>query len=561
MRSRTIYRSLALFTIALVAVLRLVYLARFCPLDLAPDEAHYWDWSRHLDWCYYSKGPLVALLIRGSTELFGPLSIALTGNEMLAVRLPAVLCGSLLVASLYVLTVQTTGSDRTALLLLLTVLANPIVAAGSTLMTIDAPFMALWGWALVTGYEAVSRDRGWAWLATGVLIGLGILAKHTMVLWLPCLGLYLLLTPERRRLLLAPGFRRMTALAFLGVVPILWWNAEHGWTMLLHELRHADHGRFFPLGPLAYLGTQAALLLGFWFVVWLAAAIRYAPIRAKVAEPMRYLWCMSVPVVAFFGAFAFKNGGGEPNWPMAAYLAGGVLVATWMVERLFDERRGFSPPDTFDRIATTRSAGINPAARQGSWSRRFLLGGWLTCTLVGLGATALVHEPVWFQPMLEALAGPATEMRPTPLRSVDPTCRLRGWRHLASEVDRIRAEICSQERTEPVLAATTWNIPGEIGFYGAGHPTVYGLGPVFGERHSQYDLWHPNPLAEVDAFRGKTFLLVGYGTPLPPGAFDRDGPVHVIEYREGKNLIATWTVVVGHGFRGFPQKSVGAGDF
>src|SRR5277367_5390530 len=100
MRSRFVYRSLAVLAIVLVAALRLVYLARFCPLDLAPDEAHYWDWSRHLDWCYYSKGPLVALLIRGSVELFGPLSVALTGGEMLAVRLPAVVCGSLLAASI-----------------------------------------------------------------------------------------------------------------------------------------------------------------------------------------------------------------------------------------------------------------------------------------------------------------------------------------------------------------------------------------------------------------------------------------------------------------------------
>ena len=61
-----------------------------CPLELAPDEAHYWDWSRHLDWSYYSKGPLVAWLIRASCELFGPLSLELTGSLAAAVRLPAV---------------------------------------------------------------------------------------------------------------------------------------------------------------------------------------------------------------------------------------------------------------------------------------------------------------------------------------------------------------------------------------------------------------------------------------------------------------------------------------
>ena len=58
-----------------VAALRLVYLAHDCPLDLAPDEAHYWDWSRHLDSSYYSKGPLVAYLLRGGCEVAGSWSM------------------------------------------------------------------------------------------------------------------------------------------------------------------------------------------------------------------------------------------------------------------------------------------------------------------------------------------------------------------------------------------------------------------------------------------------------------------------------------------------------
>src|SRR6202521_847724 len=84
------------------AAWHLFYMAHACPLELAADEAHYWDWSRHLDWSYYSKGPLVAWLIRLSCELFGGLSVRLCGSEMLAVRLPATLCGAGLLAGLYV---------------------------------------------------------------------------------------------------------------------------------------------------------------------------------------------------------------------------------------------------------------------------------------------------------------------------------------------------------------------------------------------------------------------------------------------------------------------------
>src|SRR5205814_5692688 len=108
-------RWLAVVVIAAVTAFRIGYLLLLCPYDLSPDEAHYWDWSRHLDWSYYSKGPLVAWIIRAGCWLFGPLSEHLTGSAMLAVRIPAVVFGSLLLVSLYVLTVQVFRREGLAL--------------------------------------------------------------------------------------------------------------------------------------------------------------------------------------------------------------------------------------------------------------------------------------------------------------------------------------------------------------------------------------------------------------------------------------------------------------
>src|SRR5438445_5983851 len=98
------WRVLAAILIVASVALHLRYLAHDCPLDLAPDEAHYWQWSQQLDASFYSKGPLTAYLIRGSCEFLG--------HSVLAVRLPAVLCGGLLLIGLYVLTVRCFGSER-----------------------------------------------------------------------------------------------------------------------------------------------------------------------------------------------------------------------------------------------------------------------------------------------------------------------------------------------------------------------------------------------------------------------------------------------------------------
>src|SRR5262249_53694257 len=140
------HRWLAVAIIAGVTILRLAYLFFCCPYDLAPDEAHYWDWSRHLDWSYYSKGPLIAWLIRAGCELFGSAALATDGTLMPAVRSFAPLCGGALLAALYVLTWQTFRSDRLAFWVVVGALSQPALAACSVIMTIDPPFLTCWAW-------------------------------------------------------------------------------------------------------------------------------------------------------------------------------------------------------------------------------------------------------------------------------------------------------------------------------------------------------------------------------------------------------------------------------
>ena len=62
------YGKRAAWLIGGLLLFRLVY-AAWLPLDLVHDEAYYWDWSRQLDFGYYSKPPMVAWLIRLATSV------------------------------------------------------------------------------------------------------------------------------------------------------------------------------------------------------------------------------------------------------------------------------------------------------------------------------------------------------------------------------------------------------------------------------------------------------------------------------------------------------------
>lgn len=501
------------------------YLTHSCPLDLAPDEAHYWDWSRHLDWSYYSKGPLIAWIIRAGCELFGPWSMAATGTLMPAIRLPAVLCGGLLLVSLYLLTLQVTGRDGLGLAVVALSLTVPVLVAGSSLMTIDAPYTCCWGWALVLGHRAVFRGSGWAWPLAGLVVALGFLAKYTMVVFVPSLALFLLTQPERRGLLFRPGFWVMCAVAGLGSLPVLLWNYQHDWITFRHVSHLAalhDETRIHWLGPLVFVGGQFALLLGFWFAFWATAMVAHNPLREK-NPGLRYLWWMSAPVFCLFWGFSLKNGGGELNWPVTTYISGLVLVAFLLAGFLESPRTSIRRWTWFNLTAAS---------------------------ILGLAVTACMHRSDWLHPVLERCTGPATAEQPLPLRRVDPTCRLRGWRTLAAEVDRLRERL-RHDGAEPVLAGTNWSLPGEMGFYCSNHPPVYSLGLLQGDRHSQYDLWD-NPLENPKPFLGQTFIVVGGVGPAIAAGFDRVEPTKVLVFDVNGRPVAAWLVTVCRDFKGFP---------
>ncbi len=522
-----LYRSLAGLLIFGAAFAHIAYLFSANALDLAPDEAHYWDWSRHLDWSYYSKGPLVAYLIRGSCELFGSLSMHWAGNLMPAIRLPAVLCGSLLLVSVYVLTVQVFQREALALGTVALALTLPIITAGSTLMTIDSPYTCCWGWALVLCHHAIFSRSTWAWALAGVLIGLGVLAKYTMILFVPSVGLFLLFTPAFRHLLWRPGFWIMTLVTALFCLPIVVWNFEHKWVTFFHvqALGGVNQTKIYWLGPIVYIGGQFALLLGFWFIAWVSAMVDRNPLR-ECDPKVGYLWWLSAPMFGLFLTFSLTTGGGELNWPVTAYISGLVLTGPWLTQRL--------------RTAV-------------GWDRRLFAGSLAFCAVLGLSGAILLHCSSVIHPLLLQITGPEGVDNRMPLRKVDPTCRLKGWRLLAEEVDRLRRE-CEARGEVVEIVGSNWSLPGELGVYCAGHPQAYSLGDMLQDRHSQYDFWPgPGKERDLDLFKGKTFIAVNVFekdvATLAP-AFDQIEPARIVEYREGGQVLSLWSVTVCRGYKG-----------
>lgn len=270
------YSRWSIAAICVVMLGQIAFLVFGCDWDLCADEAEYWAWSRQLDWSYYSRGPLIAWLIRLATTLLGTTSVKLTGSLMLAVRLPAVLIGGLTAWGVFRLAALTTGNRRAGLMAVLLLPAIPVLAIGGVLITSDTPLVCCWTWAAVWTYRAIRSQQTRPWIVAGLIGVLGVWAKYSFLALLASVGLFLLISPAYRHQLGRLGFWAMSTLCVgFGLAPVVIWNAAHGWAgagQLADRVGLSSRATWATIWPvLTFLGGDFAALGGIWWVAGLAA--------------------------------------------------------------------------------------------------------------------------------------------------------------------------------------------------------------------------------------------------------------------------------------------------
>lgn len=509
------------------------YLFTPAALDLSGDEAHYWDWSRQLDLSYYAKGPLVAYVIAMGRWSLAGWSQQLLGNEVLALRLPAILLSTLTGLGIHTLSVQTLRRPRLALAAVAVLCTVPMLAVGGMLMTIDAPLACLWVWALVSVHCALQKNRRHAWFATGVLIALGILAKYNMVLIFPVVGLAILLTPEWRHYVRRPAPWLTVGLGLLGCLPILVWNAQHDWVGFRHvagQAGVADAPRFNPAWTFEYMLGQAAVLGPPWFVAMIAALVSAFRRPVEPGEPhdagsMRLLAIATLSAWLVFLAFS-PIAKIQPNWPMLSALTAVILVPFWIARRL--------------KVAPRRRA---------TWL-------FVACAAAsGAAMTALAYRTDVLMPLFAWLARDAPPWDLTPTAKYDPAARLRGWRELGAAVGEVAAEQRAAGR-DPFILADDYMTVSQLAFYTPGQPRTYSAELPLRGKFTQYALWE-NPLHNPEKFVGRPVVFVGSLRPELTGEGGRRAALlglraaRTVEVRVGGELQQVWTVFVADRFEGF----------
>ncbi len=300
--------------------LRLLYITQ---LDLIPDESYYWEWSRNLDFSFYDQPPFIAYIIALFTFL--------GGHTEFALRIGAVLVSFGMTWWIYLLGKEA-YNIKIGFFAALTLNAIMLYSIGGILMLQDVPQLFFWGLSTLFLYRALFKNKNY-WYLLGITLGFGILSKYTMVLFIPCTVLFVILSKEHRKLLWSKETYLSLLIALLIFSPVIYWNYKNEWASFLFQVHHGTSGESIDLRKFGdYWGGQLgvvtpSIFLGI-FLSWIIGF--YRGLKYKENKSL-FFTCLSAPIVLFF-AYTNLRTRGEANWAASAYFTGTLYAVALFVK-------------------------------------------------------------------------------------------------------------------------------------------------------------------------------------------------------------------------------------
>ena len=307
--------------LAALLALRLaaIYAAR---TDLVSDEAQYWTWSHELAFGYFSKPPMIAWIIRGTSAICGD------GEACIRSASPVLYT---LAALVTFLTGRALFGERVGFWSAIVLDTLPGISYSSLLITTDVPLILFWTVALYL-WVLLVREKSMGYAALfGVALGLGLLAKQAMIYAVLCAACHAVISRDAREALKG-GRGIAAALAALAVfAPNIIWNAGHGFPTVKHTGANIgwQYPYVHPLQLLEYIIVQFGVFGPILILVLARTAWR--EITAPHDPRKALLLSFSLPVLTILAVQAVLSRA-HGNWSATAYPAATILVTAAMIE-------------------------------------------------------------------------------------------------------------------------------------------------------------------------------------------------------------------------------------
>jgi hypothetical protein len=441
---------LAIPTLASI-LLHLPFLGRY---GWFRDELYYVACGLHPAFGYVDHPPLVAWIARAVWEI--------SGESHAALRLVSVLAGAAVVFLTGWLAREMGGGRFAQGLAAACALTAPVYLFVFHTFSMNSFDVLFWTLGALVVARIVRTGNGRLWLLFGLIAGLGLLNKHSILFFGFGVVVGLLLTPERRHLrerwIWLGG-----VIAGALVLPHVLWQVQNGWPTA-EFIHNATTYKNVPLEPFAFLVEQVMQMNPFSVLVW-AGGLGWL-LLGRAGRPFRLLGWMYVAAFAVLVSQSSKAYYLSPAYPVL-FAAGGTAIEAGL-QRL----------------------------RQG-WLRPALAGAFLALVLAGgtIGAPLVlpilpVPDLLRYQQAL-GLQPEAAERQPLgdlPQHFAD----MHGWPEKVAEVARVYRSLPPEEQAKAGVFGQNYGEASAIDILGRAH----GL-PHATSGHNNYFLWGPQTTGDL----------------------------------------------------------------
>ncbi len=421
------------------------------------DEFYYIACSEHLAFGYVDHPPLAPLLTAATRAVFG--------DSIVGLRLLPAIAGAATVIVAGLLAREFGARRFGQTVAAIGVLVAPQYLALNHFVSMNAYEVLAWPLAALMLARALNDERAgrtapvstWMWL--GVVLGLGLQNKHSMLFFGFGLAAGLLIAPARR-LLLTRGPWIAAAVAGLLFLPNVIWQMQHGWPTI-EFMENARRMKNVALPPATFLGEQVVSMNPAAAPLWIGGLVWL--LGAPAGRAFRPFGVAYLAILVVFLTTAAKP------YYLAAYYS--ILFAAG----------GVGTEAVLASIANRTAA---RAVRIGVVAIPVLVG----IAIAPLALPVLpVEQYIRYAHWIGIGGAPAERHRMGVLPQF--YADMFGWRELVTTVERAATHLTPEEREMAVVVTGNYGEAGAINFLGRGRAVPRAI-----SGHNNYWLWGPGDL-------------------------------------------------------------------